>query len=103
MSMQKIYKQSINSRAVEQTLEMPKGSEIIAFQMQEGWPTIWYKFNVEQEFSLEDRVFVIVPTGNPFGWYCAVDYVGTFQTTTFPIFVGHLFELGRPHQKIKSL
>lgn len=72
-----------------QEIEMPIGSTILCFQMNDNIPCIWASVN--EDAPRIKRSFVIVGTGNPMPTPTGVrTYIGTVQER---IFVWHLFEV----------
>ena len=70
-------------------IEMPKNSEILCVQVQNGKPCIWAK--VIKENSKEIRFFTVFGTGHEIKEH-NLNYIGTFQLFEGR-FVGHLFEI----------
>ena len=86
--MKTIYKYEIEL-VDNQSIEMPKGAEVLSVQVQNNKPCLWAI--VETERPTERKLFKIAGTGNPFDtnlhrYKC----IGTFQLN---LFVWHLFEL----------
>lgn len=73
----------------EFSVRMPKNSEILSVQLQNGKPYIWAK--VDERYRNVDRLFAIIGTGNEMPVNFSGSFVGTFQ---MPPFVWHLFDLG---------
>jgi hypothetical protein len=69
-----------------QVIEMPRGAEILAFQMQGASPCIWAKCEINA--PKETRRFIFVGTGHPFPEQCG-PHVGTVQIGGLVL---HLFE-----------
>lgn len=72
---------------------MPIGSTVVAMQLQDGIPTIWFTCNPD-EFKREGRTFIVTGTGisiedTPSRKYV---YIGTFQMFD-GVFIGHVFEV----------
>lgn len=86
--MQVIWKQQIiiTDRV---SVFVPKGSEILSFQLQNGEPTIWFLCNSDQQ--QEERFLEIFGTGNPIYSDMGVSrkFIGTIQKDGL---VWHLFE-----------
>lgn len=76
------------------SLELPKGTEILAVHVQYGRPQLWAMVNPNH--PLETRNFLLIDTGQPIefkGCHGAVsfNYIGTFQLKD-GTYVGHIFE-----------
>lgn len=73
------------------SIDMPRGAEILAVQMQHGKPCIWALCDTEAK--KEPRNFVWVGTGHeyPARFYQGLSYVGTIQQAGGNL-VFHLFE-----------
>lgn len=70
-------------------ISMPKGAEIIAFQVQHEKPCIWAIVNTDAELTI--RTFAIIETGHPFTENPG-KYIGTIQMAGGNL-VWHLFEI----------
>lgn len=70
------------------TIRMPFGADVLCVQMQGDKPYLWAKVN--KTFSLCNRVFYVIGTGNPMP-VNAKEYVGTFQMMHGGL-VFHVFE-----------
>ena len=86
----KIYKQKIDTPGFFD-LELPEGSKILSFQLQEPCPTIWYKCDPNPSNPKEIRHFVLIGTGEDIPRNTK-EYIGTIQLGKYGL-VYHLFEL----------
>ena len=85
---QVIYKFSLQIMGGVQSIFMKEGSEILSLQEQHGVPTIWVKFPVDDDSSVE-RKFMMHGTGHE-----SEDMEGTFiGTVQINGFVWHYFEV----------
>ena len=74
---------------VENVIEMPKGAEILAVQLQDSFNAcIWAKVDPEEE-EREKRRFEVIGTGHNF-YDTNKKYLATWQDG---MFVWHLFEI----------
>lgn len=73
------------------SVRMPKGSEILTVQTQNGNPCIWALVNPDNE--LEDRYFEIYGTGHKIHCDMGIErnYINTFQLNSCQL-VFHVFE-----------
>lgn len=70
-----------------QIVELPKDSQVLAIQTQNGNPFMWVLVDTSQE--LERRAFVTVGTGHEVTGY--LSYIGTYQMMGGSL-VFHVFE-----------
>jgi len=71
------------------SFDMPKGAEILTFQLQDGdMPVFWAA--VVPSFPLEERTFILLGTGITYNFDGRETYIGTIQNG---LFVWHLFEV----------
>ena len=73
-----------------QSVDMPKGAEILTVQNQNDTPCIWAL--VDSENETVKRTFEIHGTGNPIDHDYNLKYIGTYQQLDGRL-VWHLFEL----------
>lgn len=97
-----IHKQVLSTGITVNILRMPRGAEIIHFDMQGNDPCIWYQFDSKEltepdPRGPEKRGFMIVGTGKEFGDH--TKHVGTAQ---HGLEVWHLFEMVNM-RKIESI
>lgn len=86
--MKKIYKYSLQmSDEFAWQVDMPMGSVILSFQVQNDTPTIWVSQYPDMK-EFETRKFFMVGTGHQFDGDSI--YIGTIQVGRF---VWHLFEV----------
>ena len=76
-----------------QTIDMPKGSVIRHFALQNDIPTLWVE--VDSSAELVPRNFIIVGTGHTFE-NTSLTYIGTVVGHE-GVFVWHLFQEGGEH------
>lgn len=89
--MRKIWKCEL-SKVDEQTISLPKESQILTVQIQHGKICIWVL--VEPDLPLEERIFEIYGTGEVIKESFSLvtrEYIGTFQCNGGDL-VFHLFE-----------
>ena len=74
-----------------QSIEMPKGSEILTVQTQQGIPCLWALVDPESESEI--RTIELFGTGHPIYYDMGIsrNYIGTFQMEEGRI-VFHAFE-----------
>ena len=90
LNMVKIFKYPV-SITDSFTLDMPKGADILSFQIQEGNPYIWALVNPEAE--IEKRTFRLAGTGHPIEELpLDLFFIGTVQMVGGNL-VWHLFEV----------
>lgn len=84
----KVYKYQLELKS-HQVIEMPKGSQILTFQEQNGILTLWAIVDTE-EFKTEEREISIYATGYTIPDKCDVsNWIGTVQVGSL---VWHVFE-----------
>lgn len=76
----------------EQQLKIPKGSQILAVQVQRGDLVLWAI--VDTEAPMEERGIVIVGTGHPFPNVGIARHIGTVQMMDGAL-IWHVFEKAR--------
>jgi len=69
---------------------MPKGSEILTIQMQNGLPYIWALVDTDAE--LDFTCLVVIGTGQEMPEKFNYKYISTFQNGQF---VWHVFEINK--------
>jgi hypothetical protein len=88
----------------EQQILMPKGSEILTVQIQDGEPCIWAMIN-EPNAEAEKRYIEVFGTGNPILSHGPRKYIGTYQLRGGAL-VFHVFEytglFGGPGSDVRS-
>lgn len=90
VQMRTVYKWPVDPND-EITLNIPKGAEILTFQMQDDVPTLWAL--VDPEAETEQRHFQLAGTGHPID-EAEVGYIDSIQMMGGqPVF--HLFEVRR--------
>lgn len=79
--------------AYQQHIEMPKNTDILSVQIQNGWPCIWVLIDVDQINNTESRTFDMFGTGTPIKCHDSVElkFIDTFQLCGGSL-VYHLFE-----------
>jgi hypothetical protein len=87
--MKKIFKYVLKTTDV-QSVEMPKGAEILSIQTQNDDPCIWALVDPEQE--MEYRIFRIFGTGHDVMGDDTLNYIGTYQQYGGSL-VFHCFEV----------
>ena len=88
--MKTIYKYHIPILS-EFQLRLPKDAVILAFQTQNGTPTIWAI--IDTSSVEEERSFMLFGTGHPVPAEANLQYIGTTQQGLDPLsLVWHLFE-----------
>lgn len=90
--MKTIWKYEIETTD-RQTLLLPKASEILTVQIQNGKPVLWVLFDINNK-TKTTRTIEIFGTGNPIEEYDTIKslkYIGTYQLLEIG-FVGHIFE-----------
>lgn len=83
----KIWKYQLALNLDCEDVRMPKGANILSFQMQGGRPTIWVLVNPDN--TEEHRYFRIFITGDDIPDFPQLEYIGTAQDG---VYVWHLFE-----------
>lgn len=82
-----IWKYKIEMTGWQQYISMPKGAEVVSFQLQDGVPHIWV--SVPDVYAIkEPKCFRLVPTGEDF-YQVPGKFHGTIQLKGF---VWHLYE-----------
>lgn len=84
--MRTIYKYPLEITDI-QSVEMPKGAQILCVQMQNGTPCLWAM--VDPDRPMETRGVITIGTGHQ----CNADgytYVGTYRIVQ-PVLVFHVF------------
>lgn len=72
----KIFKYQIETLD-NQTIEMPRGAEILHLDLQNNIPCIWAL--VDDKNPKEKREFLVVGTGHEIDYNIEFNYVGTYQ------------------------
>jgi len=83
--MKRIFKYTLPTKFGAFAIDMPKGSEIKAVQVQNGIPVMWAF--VDSDVAVVERPFVLAATGDPAthiiktvtGVTVLIGYLGTFQ------------------------
>ena len=70
------------------TRELPKGAEILSFQIQGSEPMFWAL--VDPEAEREERTFIFTGTGVPIPEFEGMRFIDTLQSEGY---VFHLFEV----------
>jgi hypothetical protein len=87
--MKNIYKYILKATDI-QIIEMPKDSEILTVQVQNGVPCLWVKVSECSWFDNESVTIHTCGTGNPMGE--VGPYIGTYQldggSLVFHVFIG---------------
>ena len=76
----------------EQTIQMPKGGQILTVQTQNEIPQIWVLVNPEND--TEPRKIKIIGTGHNIEYFNG-KYIGTFQMSNGTL-IFHAFEMKLP-------
>lgn len=74
----------------EQKILMPKGSEILTVQIQDGEPCLWAMIE-DSNSETEKRYIEVFGTGNPIVSHGPRNYIGTYQLRGGEL-VFHVFE-----------
>lgn len=81
-----IWKYEPDRLKEHQGIQMPRNSNILDVQLQDGVPVFWA--TVDQDLPMEERRFLLLRTGEEMPEY-PIHYIGTLQIGTA---VYHLFE-----------
>lgn len=97
-----IHKYTLKLSLVKQLKKIPKGAILLDIQTQGNETMMWFMFEKKNRFITNERGFVLIPTGEPFGSHEKLEYLRTVQMDTVmndtsglrPInFVWHIFEV----------